>query len=113
MSPQIRGPAPPRFDLKRGHSRIVVPQSNGSIGPEDGQTRGSHTYPIPAIVPLSMEDNTEKAIPMRCWKCDGILSPETAIDRHSAVSVQLLHCLSCGRRWLEGKWVRESKFRQR
>lgn len=32
----------------------VVPQSNRSIEPEDGQTRGSHRYPIPTIVQLSV-----------------------------------------------------------
>ena len=26
---------------------------------------------------------------MRCWKCDGILSPETAIDLDSGVPVEL------------------------
>ena len=40
---------------------------------------------------------------MRCWKCDGILSPETAIDLHSGVSVELLLCTSCGRRWHGGE----------
>ena len=44
--------------------------------------------------------------PMRCWKCDGILSPETVIDLHSGVSVELLLCTSCGRRWHGGEWPR-------
>jgi len=43
---------------------------------------------------------------MHCWKCDGILSPETAIDFHSGVSVELLRCLTCGRRWHGGEWPR-------
>ena len=34
---------------------------------------------------------------MRCWKCDGILSPETAIDLDSGVPVERLLCLNCGR----------------
>ena len=56
-----------------------------------------------------MRDNTETTNQTRCWKCDGILSLETSIDQHSAESVQLLHCLRCGRRWLGGKWLRDSK----
>lgn len=43
---------------------------------------------------------------MRCWKCDGILSPEMAIDLHSGVSVNLLRCITCGRRWHGGEWPR-------
>ena len=43
---------------------------------------------------------------MRCWKCDGILRPETAIDLHSGVSVELLLCPKCGRRWHGGEWPR-------
>ena len=43
---------------------------------------------------------------MRCWTCDGILSPETAIDLHIGVSVELLLCLNCGRRWHSGEWPR-------
>ena len=35
----------------------------------------------------------------RCWLCDGILSPETTIDLHTGFSVEVLLCLSCGRRW--------------
>jgi hypothetical protein len=49
---------------------------------------------------------TGRRDPMRCWKCDGILSPETAIDFHSGVSVELLLCLNCGRRWHGGEWPR-------
>jgi hypothetical protein len=34
--------------------------------------------------PHPLVDVEEKR--MRCWKCDGILSPETAIDLHSGVA---------------------------
>jgi len=43
---------------------------------------------------------------MRCWKCNGILIPETVIDLHSGVSVELLLCPKCGRRWHGGEWPR-------
>ena len=39
---------------------------------------------------------------MRCWKCDGIFRPETAIDLDSGVSVERLLCPKCGRRWHGG-----------
>lgn len=39
---------------------------------------------------------------MRCWKCEGTLSPETAIDMHNGVSVELLVCHGCTRRWYAG-----------
>ena len=48
----------------------------------------------------SMADTKQEK--MRCWKCDGSLSPETAIDLHSGVSVELFLCISCGRRWHAG-----------
>ena len=44
-----------------------------------------------------------KQKPMRCWKCEGILTPETAIDMTSGLSVDVLLCLSCGRRWHGGE----------
>jgi hypothetical protein len=50
-----------------------------------------------------MKTYTEKKHPMRCWTCDGTLSAETAIDLHSGVSVELLRCLACGRRWHSGE----------
>ena len=46
-----------------------------------------------------MTTHNEQKPPMRCWKCDGVLSPETAIDLHRGVSIELLRCLACGRRW--------------
>ena len=39
----------------------------------------------------------------RCWLCDGILRPETTIDLHTGFSVEVLLCLSCGRRWPSGE----------
>ena len=43
---------------------------------------------------------------MRCWKCDGILNPKTAIDLHCGVSVELLLCPKFGCRWHGGEWPR-------
>lgn len=31
---------------------------------------------------------------LRCWVCDGILRPETTIDLHSGVSIELQSCSS-------------------
>ena len=39
----------------------------------------------------------------RCWLCDGILRSETTIDPHTGSSVEVLLCLSCGRRWPGGE----------
>ena len=36
---------------------------------------------------------------LRCWVCDGILRPEMTVDLHTGSSVEVLLCLSCGRRW--------------
>jgi hypothetical protein len=44
---------------------------------------------------------------LRCWVCDGILRPETTIDLHTGFSVEVLLCLSCGRRWPGGEPPRE------
>ena len=43
---------------------------------------------------------------LRCWICDGLLRPETTIDLHSGVSIELLLCPKCGRRWHGGEWPR-------
>jgi hypothetical protein len=40
--------------------------------------------------------------PMRCWKCDGTLKPEEAVDLRSGMFIQQYACLSCGRRWHSG-----------
>ena len=48
-----------------------------------------------------MDKNKQDAV--RCWKCDGPLSPETAIDLNSGVSIQQFICFSCGRRWYRGE----------
>jgi hypothetical protein len=37
--------------------------------------------------------------PMRCWKCDGPLTPDEDVDLRSGMSIQQYACLSCGRRW--------------
>ena len=50
-----------------------------------------------------MSSHTGNKHPMRCWKCDGTLSAETAIDLHSGLSVQVFLCMSCGRRWHGGE----------
>ena len=44
----------------------------------------------------------EKEQRQRCWRCDGTLWPQTAIDLHYGVAVQLLVCRSCSRRWYPG-----------
>jgi hypothetical protein len=44
----------------------------------------------------------EKEQRQRCWRCDGTLWPQTAIDLHHGVAVQLLVCRSCSRRWYPG-----------
>jgi RNase P subunit RPR2 len=49
-------------------------------------------------------DNTKQRT-LRCWKCDSPLSPETAIDLRSGMSIQQYACLSCGRRWYGGEPV--------
>ena len=41
--------------------------------------------------------------PMRCWKCDGTLKPEEAVDPRSGMFIQQYACLSCGRRWHGGE----------
>ena len=41
--------------------------------------------------------------PMRCWKCDGTLTPEEDVDLRSGMSIQQYACLSCGRRWYGGE----------
>ena len=42
-------------------------------------------------------------VPMRCWKCDGTLNPEEAVDLRSGMIIQQYACLSCGRRWYAGE----------
>jgi hypothetical protein len=39
---------------------------------------------------------------MRCWKCDGTLKPEEAVDLTRGMMIQQYACLSCGRRWYSG-----------
>jgi hypothetical protein len=46
------------------------------------------------------QDTTDQ---MHCWKCGGVLSPETEVDLYSGVSLQTFVCLICGRRWHGGK----------
>jgi hypothetical protein len=56
----------------------------------------------------SFKDNRQVAdvegtsIPMRCWKCEGTLRAERAIDMKRGVSILLYACFSCGRRWHAG-----------
>jgi hypothetical protein len=56
----------------------------------------------------SVKDNRHVAdvegtsIPMRCWKCEGTLRAERAIDMKRGVSILLYACFSCGRRWHAG-----------
>jgi len=54
-----------------------------------------------------MDSHTEKKPPMgylisRCWMCRAMLTPETAVDVYSGVSVELLVCHACGCRWYAG-----------
>jgi hypothetical protein len=50
----------------------------------------------------NMPDVDEQSL--RCWICDGILRPETIIgDLNTDFSVEVLLCLSCGRRWPGGE----------
>ena len=56
----------------------------------------------------SIRDNRQVAdvegttIPLRCWKCEGFLWPERAIDMQCGVSILLYVCVNCGRRWHAG-----------
>jgi len=49
-----------------------------------------------------VDDVERTSIPMRCWKCEGTLRPERAIDMKCGVSILLYACFSCGRRWHSG-----------
>ena len=40
--------------------------------------------------------------PMRCWKCDGNLIPEEAVDLRNGSSILLYVCVNCFRRWHAG-----------
>jgi len=57
---------------------------------------------------LSVRDNRHVAdvegtsIPMRCWKCEGTLQAERAIDMQRGVSILRYVCVNCGRRWHAG-----------
>ena len=42
------------------------------------------------------------SIPMRCWKCEGTLRAERAIDMQRGVSILLYACFNCGRHWHAG-----------
>jgi DNA-directed RNA polymerase subunit RPC12/RpoP len=42
----------------------------------------------------------------RCWKCEGALSAETAIDLHTGYSTEKYVCETCGRRWDSGQFPR-------
>jgi hypothetical protein len=60
----------------------------------------------------SVRDNRHVAdvegisIPMRCWKCEGTLRLERAIDMQCGVSILLYACFNCGRRWHAGDKAR-------
>jgi hypothetical protein len=65
------------------------------------------TAPVYGTLGIMLAMRTsEKRDAVRCWKWDGILSSEKAIDLHSSVSVELLLCHTCGRRWHSGEWPR-------
>jgi len=57
---------------------------------------------------LSVRDNRHVAdvegtsVPMRCWKCEGTLQAERAIDMQRGVSILRYACFNCGRRWHAG-----------
>jgi hypothetical protein len=40
--------------------------------------------------------------PMRCWKCDGTLMPEEAVDLQNGSSMLQYVCGKCFRRWYAG-----------
>ena len=40
--------------------------------------------------------------PMRCWKCDGTLTPEEAVDLRNGSSILQYVCVNCFRRWHAG-----------
>ncbi len=44
-------------------------------------------------------------VPMRCWKCDGTLTREEAVDRNGSSILQYV-CVNCFRRW-HAKEVRD------
>jgi len=44
----------------------------------------------------------EQKEPQKCWRCGGSLLPQSAIDMHSGIRVELLVCRSCSRRWYGG-----------
>ena len=56
----------------------------------------------------SVRDNRHVAdvegtsIPMLCWKCEGTLRAERAIDMKCGVSILMYACFGCGRRWHAG-----------
>ena len=45
---------------------------------------------------------SEHKEPLRCYRCDGFLWPDTTLDLHTGVSIHELVCLNCGRRWYPG-----------
>ena len=51
---------------------------------------------------LAVMERIEPRPVMRCWKCKGPLSSETAINMQTGVSIQQFVCLNCGRRWHAG-----------
>jgi hypothetical protein len=49
------------------------------------------------------EDHVEgPRLPMRCWKCDGALMPEEAVDLRNGSSILQYVCVNCFRRWHAG-----------
>lgn len=48
------------------------------------------------------------SFPMRCWKCEGRLIPEEAVDLRNGSSILEYVCVNCFRRWNAGEKPRPS-----
>jgi hypothetical protein len=78
------------------HPLVLLDQQLQRLAKEDDDDVGSAN--------IGSTDAKQKA--MRCWKCARILTPEMAIDMNSGLSVEVLLCVSCGRRWHGGEGLR-------